>query len=75
MCSLISTRVSKLGYHELFQKACSIDIAVTSNQALAVEAKTKIRLVHDDYGFVCEQEESLHSSSKLLVELIQPLLP
>ena len=30
-----------LGYHELLQKACSTDITVTTNQVLAVEAKTK----------------------------------
>ena len=30
-----------LGYHELLQKACSTDITVTTNQVLAVEAKTE----------------------------------
>ena len=35
------TEYLKLGYHELLQKASSIDITVTTSQALAVEAKTK----------------------------------
>ena len=76
LSDLYQAEFLKLGYHELLQKAHSIDTTVTSNQALAVEAKTKnqIRLVHD-YGSVCVQEESLHPSSKLFVELILPLLP
>ena len=41
LSDLHQTEYLKLGYHELLQKACSIDITVTSNRALAVEANTK----------------------------------
>ena len=41
LSDLYKTEYLKLRYNELLQKACSIQIAVTTNQVLAVEAKTK----------------------------------
>ena len=41
LSDLYQAEFLKLGYHELLQKAHSIDITVTTNQVLAVEAKTK----------------------------------
>jgi hypothetical protein len=41
LSDLYQAEYLKLGYHELLQKAHSLDITVTINQVLAVEAKTK----------------------------------